>query len=204
MKPISSLLVACAAAMVIGAAPSEPEKTSEVVTGNTSSEFTVVSKDFADGANIPVEHTCDGADRSPALSWSGAPEESKAFAIVMEDPDAKGFTHWTAWNVPKGARALDRGVPVKAELGDGTIQGKNDFGRVGYAGPCPPKGPAHQYVIRVFALDGPLEIDDGAAPDDVIAAAKKKSLADAKLKGTYQRSTDESAEKNEETESDDR
>ena len=194
MKPISILLVTCAAAMVIGAAPSEPEKTSEVVTGNTGGKFTVASKDFADGAKIPVEHTCDGADRSPALSWSGAPEESKAFAIVMEDPDAKGFTHWTAWNIPQGARALDRGVPVKADLGDGTIQGKNDFGRVGYAGPCPPKGPAHQYVIRVFALDGPVEIDDGAAPDDIIKAVKKKSLADAKLKGTYQRAKEERAD----------
>ena len=199
MKP-TIFLVAVASATLIAAAPSEPEKTSEVVTGNTGGKFTVVSKDFADGSKIPVEHTCDGPDRSPALSWSGAPEESKAFAIVMEDPDAKGFTHWTAWNIPKGARALDRGVPVKADLGDGTIQGKNDFGRVGYAGPCPPKGPAHEYVIRVFALEAPLEIDDGVAPDDIVAAVKKKSLADAKLKGTYQRSTEKSAEKNDDSE----
>ena len=199
MKP-TIFLVAVASVMLIGAAPSEPEKTSEVVTGNTGGKFTVASKDFAEGGKIPVEHTCDGPDRSPALSWSGAPEESKAFAIVMEDPDAKGFTHWTAWNIPKGARALDRGVPEKADLGDGTVQGKNDFGRVGYAGPCPPKGPAHQYVIRVFALEAALEIDDGAAPDDIVAAVKKKSLADAKLKATYQRSTEKSAEKTDDSE----
>ena len=199
MKP-TIFLVAVASVMLIAAAPSEPEKTSEVVTGNTGGKFTVVSKDFAEGGNIPVEHTCDGADRSVALSWSGAPEESKAFAIVMDDPDAKGFTHWTAWNIPKGARALDRGVPVKADLGDGTIQGKNDFGRVGYAGPCPPKGSAHQYVIRVFALEAPLEIDDGAAPDDIVAAVKKNSLADAKLKGTYQRSSEKKAEKTDDSE----
>ena len=200
MKP-TILLVACVFLAGASSSPdSTPETTSEVVTGVESSEFTVSSKDFAEGAKIPVEHTCDGPDRSPALSWNGAPKDSKAFAIVMEDPDAsKGtFTHWTAWNLPQGARALDRGVPVKAELGDGTIQGKTDFGRVGYAGPCPPKGPAHRYVFRVFALEAPLEVDNDAPPDDVIAAVKKRSLADAKLTGTYQRANaDEKTEEKE-------
>jgi Raf kinase inhibitor-like YbhB/YbcL family protein len=188
MKPISIPLLVLVAGLLAGAS-SSPE-TSEVVTGASSGDFTVSSKDFGEDAKIPVEHTCDGADRSPSLAWTGAPNESKAFAIVMEDPDAsKGtFTHWVVWNVPAGARALDSGVPVKAKLGDGTIQGKNDFARVGYAGPCPPKGPAHRYVFRVFALEAPLEIDEDAPPDDVIAAAKKKSVADAKLTGTYQRS----------------
>ncbi|MGH7805669.1 MAG: YbhB/YbcL family Raf kinase inhibitor-like protein [Candidatus Binatia bacterium] len=202
MKPISTLFVVLTAGVLV-AASSSPEsaapETSEVVTGTDGGEFTATSKDFGEGAKIPVEHTCDGADRSPSLAWSGAPEGSKAFAIVMQDSDApKGtFTHWTAWNIPEGARALDRGVPVKAKLGDGTIQGKNDFGRVGYAGPCPPKGSAHTYVFRVFALKAALEIEEDSGPDTVLEAAKKQSLADAKLESTYARTAQAETETDE-------
>ena len=187
MKPNSTPLLPLAALLLLGAAANEPHPTD-----TKSGDLTVTSKDFVEGGKIPVEHTCDGPDRSPSITWSGAPSEAKAFAIVLEDPDAPNgtFLHWIAWNVPGAARALDRGVPAEAKLGDGTIQGKNDFDRVGYGGPCPPKGTKHQYVLRLYALGAPLELDEMATSEDVKKAAKKAALADAKLTASYERSSE--------------
>lgn len=147
------------------------------------------SESFASGEPIPAEHSCDGADRSPALSWEGVPKGTQAFAIVMDDPDAPAgtFTHWLLWNLPGASRALARGVVAKSELGDGTIQGRNGFDRIGWAGPCPPKGETHTYRFRLFALGEPLELDSEAELEAVVDAAEKESLAEAVLEGTYRR-----------------
>jgi len=152
--------------------------------------FQLSSDGFADGKLIPKEFTCDGADRSPALRWEGAPERTKAFAIVVDDPDAPSgvFTHWIIYNIPAAAKALDGGMATTAMLGDGSRQGTNDFGRVGWAGPCPPRGSKHRYDFKLYALSAPLELEPGAKRDAVLKAIGDKKLEATSLQGKYERS----------------
>ena len=151
--------------------------------------LTLTSDAFADGKDIPADHTCDGADRSPPLHWDGVPEGTNAFALVVDDPDApKGtFTHWVLYNVTAPTRALDEGVTTTGKLGDGSLQGTNDFGKTGYAGPCPPRGSEHRYVFRLFALSEMLDLQPGAKREAVLDAVKAKKLGEAKLTGRYKR-----------------
>ncbi len=101
----------------------------------------VESSAFREGEVIPVKYTCDGADLSPPLSWSDIPEGTKSFVIIADDPDAPigTFTHWVIYDIPAKVRSLEEGVPKTERVGDAK-QGLNDFGYVGYGGPCPPKG----------------------------------------------------------------
>src|SRR5258708_7374680 len=97
---------------------------------------------FQDGAAIPKQFTCDGADVSPALSWQDAPAETKSFALICDDPDAPRGTwvHWVLFNVPASVHGLPQGVPAQSTLPAGEKQGTNDFRKIGYGGPCPPPG----------------------------------------------------------------
>ena len=124
--------------------------------GVTMEELSVTSQSFGSGAAIPVDNSCDGADRSPQLTWSAPPEKTKAFAIVVEDPEAPGgdFTHWLVYDVPATTRTLAEGADIAAA---GGAEGTSSFGRVGYGGPCPPRRELHLYHFRVFALDAPLD-----------------------------------------------
>ncbi|MEA2624008.1 MAG: hypothetical protein QOD06_53 [Candidatus Binatota bacterium] len=151
--------------------------------------FVLTSPDFKDGGDIPTAFTCDGADRSPKLQWNGAPQETRAFALTVDDPDAPGgtFTHWVIYNIPGAARALDEGVKPAADLGDGTKQGANGFGKIGYGGPCPPPGPPHRYVFAFHALGKPIEPSDQTSTKAVREAIEKESLAEARLVGRYAR-----------------
>ena len=151
--------------------------------------FSLTSDSFTDGKAIPAEFTCDGADRSPPLHWDGAPEATKAFALVVEDPDAPGgtFTHWVLFNAPGATKAFDKGVAPKGKLDDGSLQGTNDFGKTGYSGPCPPQEANHRYVFELFALSEPVDLEPGAKHDAVLGAIKSTTLAKAKLTGTYKR-----------------
>jgi len=155
-----------------------------------SASLRISSDAFADGKLIPKDHTCDGADRSPPLQWDGAPERTQAFALVVDDPDAPSgvFTHWLLYNVPAAAKALDAGVATIGTLGDGSRQGTNDFGHTGWSGPCPPPGSAHRYQFKLFALSAPLDLEPGAKRAAVLKAINEKKLADAELKGRYERS----------------
>lgn len=157
--------------------------------GGEAVSFRLTSDAFAEGAPIPKDHTCDGADRSPPLQWEGAPEAAKAFALIVDDPDAPAgsWNHWVIYNVPGAAKALAEGIPTTATLGDGSRQGKNDFKRPGYGGPCPPKGSKHRYTFRLYALSEPLEIEAGATRDEVLKAIKAKTLAKTELMGKYGR-----------------
>jgi Raf kinase inhibitor-like YbhB/YbcL family protein len=189
MRKPSLLLVSCAAAILLlrGVASSDAP-----TAGTTAGPMSLqISSDaFADGKMIPKDHTCDGADRSPPLHWDGAPERTKAFALVVDDPDAPSgvFTHWLLYNVPAAAKALDVGVATTGTLGDGSRQGTNDFGRVGWSGPCPPPGSAHRYYFKLYALSAPLELEPGAKRDAVLKAIKEKKLAEAEVTGKYERS----------------
>ena len=141
-----------------------------------------------DGA-IPRKHTCDGADLSPALSWSGAPAGTKSFALISDDPDAPVGTwvHWVLYDLPPIAMGLPEGVPRAREIEGGGRQRTNDFRKVGYGGPCPPPGKPHRYYFRIYALDRTLALPPGATKQEVLGAAKGHVLAEAALIGLYGR-----------------
>ena len=141
---------------------------------------------FDRGASIPSRHTCDGADVSPPLSWSAGPAGTASYALVMDDPDAPAGTwvHWLAWNVPRPE--LPENVAREARLADGTCQGKNSWGRVGYGGPCPPSG-EHRYFFRVHALDRRLDLPASTDRDDLLATMRGHVLAEGELLGVYTR-----------------
>src|SRR5512145_610516 len=119
---------------------------------------------FANGGDIPSMFTCDGADDSPALQWTEPPVPTQSFALIVDDPDAPRGTwvHWVLYDLPATARELPEGVPPEATLPSGARQGRNDFKKIGYGGPCPPPGPAHRYFFRLFALDRRLGLRPGA------------------------------------------
>jgi Raf kinase inhibitor-like YbhB/YbcL family protein len=150
--------------------------------------FTLTSTAFAPGAAVPPVHTCDGADTSPPLVWTGAPAGTKAFALICHDPDAPAgdWLHWAVWNIPAGLHGLAEGVPKKESLPDGTQQGHNDFGRPGYGGPCPPGG-THHYVFALSALDASLTLPASASRAEIEKAIQGHTLGTAELTGTYTR-----------------
>jgi Raf kinase inhibitor-like YbhB/YbcL family protein len=154
------------------------------------SPLRIASDAFEDGKSIPRKYTCDGADRSPPLHWEGIPEGTNALALVVDDPDAPSgtWTHWLLYNMPPATQALGEGVPTTASLGDGSRQGTNDFGKIGYGGPCPPPGSAHRYEFKLYALSNPIELEPGARRDAVLnAIQKQKIVAEAELAGSYGR-----------------
>lgn len=149
----------------------------------------LVSPSFKPGEKIPAVHTCDGEDTSPALQWSDPPPETKRFALISDDPDAPSGTwvHWVIWNIPAEALGLPENLPKKGALPDGTRQGTNDFGRIGYGGPCPPSG-THRYTFRLYALDAALELPEGARKAQLEKAMEMHVLSEAELMGKYHRS----------------
>ncbi len=148
----------------------------------------LTSTAFDNGKTIPSEYTCDGRDVSPPLSWSGAPDGTRSYALIVEDPDApRGtFIHWVAFNVPPDVHGFDAEVEREGKLSNGAMQGTNGFGNVGYGGPCPPSG-THRYFFRIYALDTTLDLQPGARSDEVQSAMQGHVLAEGELMGTYSR-----------------
>lgn len=148
----------------------------------------LTSNAFAEGKSIPSEYTCDGSDISPPLAWSGAPQGTKTFALIADDPDAPMGTwvHWVSWNIPAGASSLKEATDKQAKLSDGTEQGMSDFKRPGYGGPCPPSG-THRYFFKLYALDTALNLPATANKGQLESAMKGHILAQAQLMGTYSR-----------------
>jgi Raf kinase inhibitor-like YbhB/YbcL family protein len=153
--------------------------------------FTLTSPSFTNGAPIPAQHTCDGADRSPHLSWTGAPAGTQAFALIVDDPDAPAgvWVHWVLFDLPAGMNGLPENVATTETLPQlgGAIQGRNDSRKTGYAGPCPPPGKPHRYYFKLYALDARLGLRPGATKADVVRAMEGHALGSAQLMGTYQR-----------------
>lgn len=139
--------------------------------------LTVTSSAIAEGGTIPSRFTCDGDDVSPPLAWSGAPGGTAAYAIVVADPDARGWIHWIATDLV--APELAEGMPAG-------VEGRNDFGRVGWGGPCPPSG-THRYDVTVYALSQPLGLERGFGADALRAAMDGRVLASGRLSATYTR-----------------
>jgi Raf kinase inhibitor-like YbhB/YbcL family protein len=153
--------------------------------------LSLTSTAFTEGATIPVAHTCDGPDRSPPLAWHGTPTGTAALALIVDDPDAPAGTwvHWVLYDVPPTLTTLPENVPPvdsPTEL-HGAAQGKNDFHRVGYGGPCPPPGPAHRYYFKLYALAARLGLRPGASKQDVERAMAGHVLGSAQLMGRYAR-----------------
>jgi Raf kinase inhibitor-like YbhB/YbcL family protein len=146
---------------------------------------------FENGHTIPVEHTCDGDDISPAVWWEGEPKGTVTYAMIMEDPDAPDgtFTHWILYNLPADCHNLEKIIPIQKNLDNGAIQGKNDFGKIGYRGPCPPKGEEHRYYFRIFALKKKLPPESISNGSEFYEAIHGLILERAEYMGKYYRKT---------------
>jgi len=154
--------------------------------------FTLTSSAFDHGARIAPEYTCDGADRSPPLRWSGAPPGTRSFALIVDDPDAPDpaapkmtWVHWVLYDLPADASALPAGVASSA-LPAGTREGTNNWKRTGYGGPCPPIG-RHRYFHKLYALDTVLPDLKPPTKAKLEQALKGHILVEAQLIGTYQK-----------------
>ena len=150
----------------------------------------LTSPAFADGGMIPKAYTCDGEDRSPHLAWTGVPPRARSLALICDDPDAPlgTWSHWVLFNLAPEVASLREGLarddPVGLEAGTTARQGKNDFGKTGYGGPCPPSG-THRYRFRIFALDAMLELKAGATRNSLLKAVEGHVLAHGLLTGKY-------------------
>ncbi|MFB6274135.1 MAG: YbhB/YbcL family Raf kinase inhibitor-like protein [Salinibacter sp.] len=148
---------------------------------------------FSPSESIPTEYTCEGDDVSPSLGWSHVPDDTERLVLIVDDPDAPGqtFTHWVLFNLPGDATHLPRDVDVRSEFPSQQPppqEGANDFGDVGYGGPCPPPGHGeHRYFFRLYALDTVLDLDRGAAKAQVTDAMNGHVLDETDLVGTYER-----------------
>jgi Raf kinase inhibitor-like YbhB/YbcL family protein len=152
--------------------------------------FALKTTAFAQGAEIPRKYTCDGADLSPPLAWDGVPAGTHSLALIADDPDAPvgTWTHWVIWNIPTEVAALPEGVPTNESLDTGPRQGRNDFKRIGYGGPCPPPGKAHRYFFKLYALDAGLDLKAGSSRSELERAMKGHILSETQWMGTYARS----------------
>jgi Raf kinase inhibitor-like YbhB/YbcL family protein len=151
--------------------------------------FSITSPSFSAGGAIPKKFTCDGSDVSPQLSWKGAPAGTQTFALIVDDPDAPVGTwvHWVLYDVPANTTELPEGLEKKEQVASGALQGRNDFHKTGYGGPCPPAGKPHRYFFKLYALDTKLNLRAGATKPDVERAMRGHILDQTELMGRYSR-----------------
>jgi len=151
-------------------------------------EIKVKSEAFEEGGMIPKKYTCDGEDASPPLSWTGVPEGTEALALICDDPDAPVGTwvHWVIFNIPPDTTGLSENIPPERVLESGARQGRNDFGNIGYGGPCPPRG-THRYYFKLYALDKKVDLEPGVTKDELLKAMEGHVLAEGRLMGRYKR-----------------
>lgn len=151
--------------------------------------FQISTAAFSPGEAIPRKFTCDGPDVSPNLAWTDPPASTQSFALIMDDPDAPVGTwvHWVLYDLPPDARGLPESLAKQDQLPNGARQGRNDFGKIGYGGPCPPPGKPHRYFFKLYALDAKLNLKSGASKADTERAMKDRILAQSELMGRYTR-----------------
>jgi Raf kinase inhibitor-like YbhB/YbcL family protein len=150
--------------------------------------LTLTSSAFQNAGAIPERYTCSGHNESPELMWTGVPDGTRSFVLILDDPDAPmgTFTHWVAYNLSATTKVLPEGMPALALVGNGE-QGLNGRGEIGYTGPCPPPGKPHHYHFRLYALDEKLELKAEATAQQVEALMKGHVLAQTELVGVFQR-----------------
>jgi len=159
----AALTLSCGSANV----PTESAK------GTPEMTLSITSSAFSQGAPIPRDYTCDGANKQLPVAWSGAPDGTAELALTMDDPDANGYVHWVVTGIPAEASSIEGQLPAGATSGQP------------YRGPCPPSG-THRYVLTIYALSAPLGAPASTAAQ-VKGAAADKTLATATLTGTYRR-----------------
>jgi Raf kinase inhibitor-like YbhB/YbcL family protein len=186
---VACLAIASATCIATDLAVLDGDRASTHSPGRHTMSFVLDTKAFPKGGDIPVKYTCSGDDVSPALSWSGAPQDAKSFALIVDDPDAPSgtFTHWVVYDLPATTRKLLENISQGDDVSGGGRQGRNDFRRVGYGGPCPPPGKAHRYFFKLYALNSTLNLPPGASRHDVEAAMREHVLAQAELVGKFAR-----------------
>ena len=157
--------------------------------GEDRMKLQIKSTAFEEGGNIPKKYTCDGSDVSPSLSWTLPPPGTKSLALICDDPDAPVGTwvHWVLFGLSTDIVTLPEGVPGQEVIQGGAKQGINDFGKIGYGGPCPPEGSAHRYFFKVYALDSEPNLSAGATKQELLQAIEGHIIAEGQLMGRYQR-----------------
>jgi Raf kinase inhibitor-like YbhB/YbcL family protein len=165
---------------IIAACSTRPPETSPL-------SLELLSPDFSPGGTIPKPLTCDGGDLSPALHWNSPPSTTQSFALIADDPDAPVgiWVHWVIFDLPANLRSLPQNFPKTEQSADGSRQGTNDFGKIGYGGPCPPSGKVHRYFFKLYALDTKLNLGAGATKKDVERAMQGHILARGEYMGRY-------------------
>lgn len=148
----------------------------------------IKSSAFKNEEMIPKQYTCDGRDISPPLQWSGAPAETKSFALICDDPDAPMGTwvHWVIFDIPAAVSGLSENVSPQEEVPGAGKNGKNSWQRLGYGGPCPPSG-THRYYFKLYALDAMLNLRPGTTKEGLLKAMKGHVLSEAQVMGKYKR-----------------
>jgi len=182
MPRISAIAFVACATFLVGS----------VASGGEGGTLRIASDAFEDGKPIPKEFTCDGGDRSPPLHWDGVPEKSKALALVVDDPDAPDpkapkmtYVHWVLYDLPAGTTRLAEGA-ARRGLPAGTREGKNDWKRTGYGGPCPPIG-RHRYFFKLYALDAELPDLGQPAKAQLEKAMEGHVVEKTEIVGTYEK-----------------
>jgi Raf kinase inhibitor-like YbhB/YbcL family protein len=186
-------VVALVGALVLAGCGGGEEESGSTAAPLSVEGFEFTGGDITSGTPIAARYTCDGDNVSPAFTWTRAPEDTTELALVVDDPDAPDgtFTHWLAFGIPAASVAvpqrvppLDRQVPGPTPM----TQGRNDFGEIGYGGPCPPEGETHTYVFRLLALDTDLDLPPDADRAAFDAASNGHVIAEARLEAPYTRS----------------
>ncbi|MEX2031599.1 MAG: YbhB/YbcL family Raf kinase inhibitor-like protein, partial [Dehalococcoidia bacterium] len=154
--------------------------------------MSVVSPAFSLDGPIPEDYTCDGADTSPPLRIDNIPGSTETLAIVVSDSSAGNFVHWVAWNIapdalPGGVSADGSTTLDEGDLPDGAVEGVNDFNEIGWAGPCPPAGGPHRYIFYVYALEGSLDLEEGATATELREAVRPLVIFATETMGQYDR-----------------
>ena len=155
--------------------------------------LSIASSAFTDGAAMPARYTGDGEDVSPPLNWNGAPTGTRAFALIVDDPDApdpakpkRTWVHWVVSNIPAETSSLPEAASGRL-MPPGAVEGNNDSNEVGYSGPYPPIG-KHRYFFTLYALDSPVRLPRGHTKAELLKAIHGRVLASSQLMGTYARS----------------
>ena len=193
---LTNVFYAALLVSVASAASTFAEATADK-SAQTPAVITVTSPTIKANETIPVDHTADGKNESPALAWSGAPANTKQFALVYDDPDVvfggQTFVHWVVYKIPGTAKGLPANLPIDqvtltgpADIA-GSIQGLSGFKRALYRGPAPPPGKPHHYTWTVYALDAELPLTEGLTRNQLMEAIKGHIIGQGALVAIYER-----------------
>ena len=169
-------------------APSPEQEPTPTTTAKEVKGMILTSTAFEEGKSIPVRYACDGDDLSPDLSWTAGPKGTAGYVLICEDPDAPVgmWIHWVLYDIPPATTGLAEAISPDEKLADGSLHGRNSWGKFGYGGPCPPGG-THRYFFKLYALDTLLEKEAGLTRSQVLKLMEGHVLAETHLMGTYSR-----------------